>query len=419
MRLSSSIAMRGAQASTRSLFASARPAALATAARTSVARGFSSFNNNKSNDNKSNGQREAPKSKSRRGLLGALAVPGAGLAWFGVKSDDKVDKSTRDPATGLPILIHETVFAPNVPAPITRKEPALVRVELHSTIKEIPLTTRYTYKGWTFNDSIPGPFIRLRQGDVMEITHYNDDHTGMQHNIDFHAVMGPGGGAPLTNVDSDDKRTSRFKMLYPGLYVYHCAAGPLPMHVANGMYGLILVEPEDGMEKVDKEFYVMQSEFYVDQSTVKDMGYADFDYASGLNEEPDVVVFNGREGSLTHGNVLQAKVNDKCRIYFGNGGPNLMSTFHVIGAIFEKVYRDGSVDDTPGKNTQSVLVGPGSAAMVEFTPQVPGNYTLVDHAIFRVDKGCVGFLSVKGEPAPEIYSAAHPPNPCPNCKLHP
>mmetsp|Transcript_40991 Transcript_40991/g.103262 ORF Transcript_40991/g.103262 Transcript_40991/m.103262 type:complete len:248 (-) Transcript_40991:42-785(-) len=183
--------------------------------------------------------------------------------------------------------------------------------------------------------------------------------------------------------------------------------------------GLMLVEPECGIPMVDKEWYVMQSEFYVDQSTVRDEDGADFDYAAGLKEQPDVVVFNGKEGALTHGSVLQAHTGQHCRIYFGNAGPNLLSTFHVIGAIFEKVYRDGSVVDEPSKFTQNVLVGPGSAAIVEFTPQVPGNYTLMDHALFRVEKGCVGFLSVKGESQPDIYDADHTPNLCTNCKLHP
>ena len=292
-----------------------------------------------------------------------------------------------------------------------------LKLTMDSRVTIGQLTSRYKYTYWTFNDICPGPFIRARVGDTLELTHVNLDPTGMAHNIDFHAVSGPGGGAPLTFVEKEQQRKSRFKLLNPGLYVYHCAAAPLPMHVANGMYGLILVEPEEGLMPVDKEYYVMQSEFYFDPPESGATLIEDGSYGQGMKEEPEAVVFNGREGSLTGKDMLSAKVGERVRIFFGNGGPNLTSAFHVIGTIFDKVYREGDLTSPPGRNIQTTLVPPGGSTVVEFIPAVPGNYTLVDHAIFRVDKGCVGFLAATGPARPDIYDGT-PPNNCVGCKLH-
>lgn len=250
----------------------------------------------------------------------------------------------------------------------------------------------------------------------MEHTNYDD--SGMPHNIDFHAVSGPGGGAPVTLAEMNETKRCRFKLLFPGLYIYHCAAAPVPAHIANGMYGLLLVEPEGGLPPVDKEFYVMQSEFYPAEVDEESGVILETDYGAGLKEDAGVVVFNGREGALTQHKVLKTKLGDTVRIFFGNAGPNLMSSFHVIGAIFERVYRDADLVSPPGRNMQVAITPPGGASVVEFTTQVPGILTLVDHAIFRLDKGCVGFLNVEGPKQPHIYASEDPPNPCPGCKLH-
>jgi len=255
----------------------------------------------------------------------------------------------------------------------------------------------------------------------MEVNVTNNDPSGMPHNIDFHAAAGPGGGAPILLTDQGKTRTGRFQLNSPGIFIYHCAAAPIPQHIANGMYGLILVEPKNGLPKVHKEFYVMQSEFYLDLANVdpKTM-VAPIDYSKGLNEDADAVVFNGREGSLTDKDVLKANVGETVRIFFGNGGPNLISSFHIIGTLFERLYREGDLLSPPARNIQTTLVAPGSAVAVEFTCKVPGNLTLVDHSLFRLDKGCVGFLMVGGEPQPHLYqSDPHGATPCPGCKVHP
>jgi len=186
------------------------------------------------------------------------------------------------------------------------------------------------------------------------------------------------------------------------------------------MYGLILVEPEEGLPPVDKEYYIMQSEFYLDHPEDRSSSsVAEMSYSQGLREEPDLVVFNGREGSLTDANLLKCKVGDKVRLFFGNGGPNLISSFHVIGTIFDRVYREGDLTSPPARNIQTTLVPAGGAAVVEFSPKYPGNYTLVDHSIFRIDKGAVGYLNAAGEKNSEVYSSSHAPEACVGCKLHP
>ena len=233
-------------------------------------------------------------------------------------------------------------YAPKVPPPIQRKAPAIVEVHLNSSVRTLELAPKITYKFWTFNDHVPGPFIRARVGDTLEIHVTNSDESGMPHNVDFHAVTGPGGGAPVTTGVQGEEHVAYFKLLHPGLFVYHCAAPPVMDHIANGMYGLILVEPKKGLPKVDREFYVLQSEFYT-KEPVEGEGVLEFSHEEGVKEHPRFVVFNGRSGSLTGTGILKAKTGEQVRIYFGNAGPNLISSFHVIGEIFDKVYREGDL----------------------------------------------------------------------------
>lgn len=352
-------------------------------------------------------------------------------SWFPTSSPKpSTDTSSSSPPTKekLPFLrdlpeitTNVKAAAPQVPPATNRREPAHIIVEINTTVKDSSITrTGNKFPFWTFDDQVPGPIIRCRVGDHLEIRYTNEDENGMAHNIDFHGVTGPGGGAPTLLAEQGQTKAGVYKMMYPGLFVYHCAAAPLPMHVANGMYGVLLVEPEEGLPPVDREYYVLQSEFYTepdpDRSTPNQIALLS-SYTNGIREDAQYVVFNGREGALTD-KPLTANVGERVRIFFGNGGPNLVSSFHVIGTIFDKVYRDGDLISAPGRGIQTVLVPPGGATVVEFECLVPGNYTLVDHALFRVDKGCVGFLKVAGAPHPEIYTSYEPPIQCGGCKLH-
>ncbi len=292
---------------------------------------------------------------------------------------------------------------PLVPPPITRKTPAKVIVNLEVVEKDMPISDGVTYNFWTFGGSVPGSFIRVRQGDTVEFHLKNHHSSHMPHNIDLHAVTGTGGGAEATFTLPGHETQFTFKAMNPGLYVYHCAMPPVGMHIANGMYGLILVEPPEGLPKVDKEFYVMQGDFYT-EGKYGEPGLQPFSLEKAIDEHPTYVVFNGAEGSMTGDKALQAKAGETIRMFVGNGGPNLVSSFHVIGEIFDKVYTEGG--SKYQENVQTTLVPAGGSAIVEFKADVPGNFVLVDHSIFRTfHKGSLGILKVGGEENHAIYTS--------------
>jgi len=291
----------------------------------------------------------------------------------------------------------------DLPPPIGKREPQTVRVDLLSVEVEGRLAEGTTFGYWTFNGKVPGPFIRVRIGDTIDIHLKNSADSAMIHSVDFHAATGPGGGAAALQVDPGHEKSMTWKALVPGLYVYHCATPMVSEHIANGMYGLILVEPEEGLSHVDREFYVMQGEIYTDVPYGQH-GSAEFSVEKLLNERPEYFVFNGSVGALSKLHPLRAKVGDTVRIFFGVGGPNFTSSFHVIGEIFDKVYALGGLQSPPLEGIQTTSVAPGGAVITEFKTKVPGNYTLVDHALARAERGLLGVLTVEGPPNPDIYN---------------
>ena len=293
--------------------------------------------------------------------------------------------------------------ASDLPPPIGKREPQTVRVDLFSVEIEGRLAEGTTFGYWTFNGKVPGPFIRVRVGDTIDIHLKNSADSSMIHSVDFHATTGPGGGAAALQVDPGKEKSMTWKALVPGLYVYHCATPMVAEHIANGMYGLILVEPEGGLPPVDREFYVMQGEIYTDIPHGQH-GSAEFSVEKLLNERPEYFVLNGSVGALSKLHPLQAKVGETVRIFFGVGGPNYTSSFHVIGEIFDKVYMLGGTQTAPLEGIQTVTVPAGGAVIVDFKLEVPGNYTLVDHALSRMERGLVGILSVEGPPNPDIFN---------------
>lgn len=302
----------------------------------------------------------------------------------------------------LPIENAVLTPAPQVPPPITRDHPAKVIVNL-DTIEQIgELSDGVQYVFWTFGGHVPGNFIRVREGDLVEFHLNNRSDSKMPHNIDLHAVTGPGGGATSSFTAPGHTTQFSFTALNPGLYVYHCATAPVGMHIANGMYGLILVQPKEGLPKVDREFYIMQSEFYT-KGDFGEAGLRPFDMAEAISENPDYVVFNGSTNALLGDNAIHAKTGETVRLFVGNGGPNLVSSFHVIGEIFDTVRVEGGTLEN--HNVQTTLVPAGGAAIVEFKADVPGNLHLVDHSIFRAfNKGALGTLSISGDEDLAIYS---------------
>ncbi len=329
-------------------------------------------------------------------LLGAWFVAGLALA------AEPTPKNTLpgSAAKGVdPEIVTEeravVTQAPNVPPPIRRKTPAKVTVEIEvrEVVKKLADGVEYLF--WTFGGDVPGSFIRVREGDQVEFHLNNHPSSKMPHNIDLHAVTGPGGGAASSFTAPGHSSQFSFKAMNPGLYVYHCATAPVGMHVANGMYGLILVEPKEGLPPVDREYYVMQGEFYTVGKFGAE-GLQPFDLAKAIDERPPYVVFNGSVGSLVGDRALKAKVGERIRIFIGNGGPNLGCSFHVIGEIFDNVYQEGGIVASQHQ-VQTTFVPAGGSAMVDFKVEVPGTFILVDHALFRAfNKGALGMLKVEG-----------------------
>ncbi len=288
-----------------------------------------------------------------------------------------------------------------LPPPLKRDYSTTVKISL--VVKEVisEIAPGITYHYWTFNETVPGPFFRIREKDTVELTITNDTSSRHNHSIDLHAVTGPGGGSVLTEVKPGETKKFRFKALKPGLFVYHCATGNVPMHMTSGLYGLILVEPEGGLPEVDKEFYVMQGELYT-KGKIGEKGFQEFDAEKMLYEKPEYVIFNGRVKALAD-HPLQAKVGDKIRLYIGNAGVSLVSSFHLIGEILDTVYPEASVSTTI-KNIQTTVIPAGGATIIELELDVPGKYILLDHSISRIDKGAWGLLEVSGPMNPGIYS---------------
>ena len=291
---------------------------------------------------------------------------------------------------------------PQVPPPVNRSHPAKVVVEMEVREVELPISEGVTYPFWTFGGTVPGPFVRVRQGDTIEFHLANHPDNKMPHNIDLHAVTGSGGGATSSFTAPGHASQFTFKALNRGLYIYHCATAPVGMHVANGMYGLILVEPPEGLPPVDREFYVVQGDFYT-VGKYREKGSQPFDMQKAIEENATYVLFNGSEGALLGDKALQAKTGERVRVYVGNGGPNLVSSFHLIGEIFDRVWTEGG--SRYQENVQTTLVPAGGSAIVEFKLEVPGTYVLVDHSIFRAfNKGALGMLKVDGKERTDIYT---------------
>jgi nitrite reductase (NO-forming) len=309
------------------------------------------------------------------------------------------------PVRELPPIRGEEVATltapPNVPQPITRKHATKVRVDLEIIEKQMQLASGVNYEFWTFGGTVPGSFIRVREGDLVEFKLINAHHSKLPHNIDLHAVTGQGGGAEATAVAPGQDATFTFRALNPGLYVYHCAMAPVPAHIANGMYGLILVEPREGMPKIDREFYVMQGDFYT-AGRHGEGGLQAFDAQKLVDEKAEYVVFNGAVGSLMGDRAMQANANETIRVFVGNGGPNLTSSFHAIGEVFDNVYVEGG--SLVNHNVQTTTIPAGGASIVEFRAEVPSNVLLVDHAISRVfNKGAVAAIKINGQENAHVF----------------
>jgi copper-containing nitrite reductase len=309
------------------------------------------------------------------------------------------DHDTNHPHQASIIQAADIVRDPSdLPPPVGDRPAGVVHVVL--TAREVTgvldPSTGTAYRYWTFNGKVPGPFIRVRQGDTVEVTLQNDRNDMMVHSIDLHAALGPGGGAVLSQVPPGQSKTFSFQATTPGLFVYHCGTPMVADHIANGMYGLILVEPPGGLPHVDHEYYVMQGEIYTSAPKGK-TGMQQFSEQNLEQESPEYFIYNGSVGALSSRFPLQANVGETVRIFLGNAGPNATASEHVIGEIFTKDYALGSLTSPPLTGVQTASVPPGGAAILEMKTETPGKYTLMDHAMARMDKGLMAVVNVKGQ----------------------
>jgi nitrite reductase (NO-forming) len=349
------------------------------------------------------------------GMEGTLEVTGSASADAATPAARPVQtvalRTAAAPAAPAPAATQAVSVAmdPNaVPAPIGARAPQHLRYRIETVELAGKLDDGTTFTYWTFDRKVPGPMLRARVGDTVTLTLANARDSKNVHSIDLHAVTGGHGGGADTQVAPGQEKTITFKALNAGLFVYHCATASVPHHISAGMYGLILVEPEGGLPKVEREFYVMQGDLYTSHPKGTP-GHQAYDHAKEAAEQPEYYLFNGQVGSLTKEHKMTAKVGDTVRVYFGVGGPNKISSFHVIGEIFDKVYSEGSIS-TVKRDVQTTLVAPGGATIVEFKVEYPGSYLLVDHALSRLGKGAAGKLEVTGTPDATIYNAGGAPS---------
>jgi nitrite reductase (NO-forming) len=290
----------------------------------------------------------------------------------------------------------------DLPPALTADTPRVHNVTIETIEVDGQLANGTTFRYWTFGGKVPGPFLRVRVGDTVNLTLTNNPDSVVIHSIDLHAVTGPGGGAGYLQVSPGGTKTVTFKAIVPGLFVYHCGAPMVAHHIARGMYGMILVEPDQNLPAVDREFYVRQGEIYTG-AKFGARGEQFFSVEKLLDEAPEYFVFNGAAGALAADHPLRARVGETVRIYFGVAGPNFTSAFHVIGEMFDRAWVRGGVVSPPELGLQTISVPPGGALIVDFKIEIPGRYILVDHALSRMERGLIGFLYAEGEENPEIY----------------
>lgn len=358
---------------------------------------------------------------SRRGFFRYTGLAAGALALGSVLSSCSRAKSAGEAAgagtapgkpaptaqpPALPKLKRVAADPVKIPPPITRRHPEEVSVTLEAreVLAEIEDGTLFHYM--TFNGQVPGPMIRVREGDTVNLTFRNPKDNLLPHNVDFHAVAGPGGGAAADMAAPGQQAHLRFKVTYPGAFIYHCAVPNFDEHISAGMFGMILVEPREGLPKVDHEFYLGQNEIYV-KDTAGAGGYHEFDSTAMLAEDPAYVVLNGRAYGLMKGRygAMQVKTGESARVYFVTGGPNLTSSFHAIGNVWKEVWPQGSLRSEPLRYIQTQPVPPGSTMIATLDFPVPGDFKLLDHAVTRaIHKGCLAIIHAEGPENPELFA---------------
>ena len=293
-----------------------------------------------------------------------------------------------------------------IPSPISYSSPRShdINLVVKRVISEI--LPGVTHSFMTFNGQVPAPMIRARQGDTLNITITNPAENETSHSVDLHAVYGTGGGGAYSEVAPGQSKSFAFKATYPGAFIYHCGVSNMDEHISRGMFGMILIEPEEGLPKVDREFYIGQHELYTKESFGQP-GEANFNGRAMVKEDPTYVLFNGAVAPFVASRLgtMKAEVGETVRVFMVSGGPNLTSSFHPVGNIWSRAWPQGGLANEPLKFIQTWPVSPGSAFVGDMELQVPGLITLVDHALARVtNKGNAAQIEVIGNENFEILN---------------
>jgi nitrite reductase (NO-forming) len=350
---------------------------------------------------------------SRRELLQAVGLGGAAAVSGCVGEKPPVAAAVEDD----PVLdaarsrAAESVAADptDVPEPVSRSRSTTVEVdfEIREVVSEVEDGKTYNYL--TYDGQVPGPMVRVREGDTVRFTLSNPPASDMSHNVDFHAVYGTGGGSVATTAAPGEQNALEFTAEYPGAFIYHCAVPRLDYHISAGMFGMILVEPAEGLPEVDRELYFGQHELYTTGDS-----HQSHDMESMVDETPSYVLFNGEAYAYTADKYgpLEVDQGDTVRVFLVNGGPNLPSHFHPIGNVWSRAYRDGALPsdgvlDSAESNVQTLTIPPGSCMVGEMETPVPERIHLVDHALSRVrHKGVMADVDVRGKKRPETFDPA-------------
>jgi len=337
-------------------------------------------------------------------IVTALVLNGltAGAAPAPVSAGDAGNGHDHDGAAPPAMTVEENPDAAAYdlfdPAAPPRSDRDVHEIELVMTERLMTVADGYEQSVWTFGDTVPGPVIRVKVGDLVRITLANPEENTFPHSIDFHASL-VAWNDEMRSINPGEELVYEFEAKYAGVYMYHCGTAPALMHIANGMYGMIIVEPAEGLPPVDHEFAFVQSEWYLGpQGQTIDLAKA----ASGA-PAPDFVVFNGVANQYAD-HPIEVGVDETVRAYVLNAGPSIDSSFHVVGTIFHSVIREGIVlaEGNEGNwGSQAVDLAPAQGAIVEMRFDEDGLYPIVTHAFNFVGKGALGLFKA-GDGGPEM-----------------
>jgi nitrite reductase (NO-forming) len=322
------------------------------------------------------------------GMTGAITIAGATAG-----GDDH----------GGPAPTTTVAADPNAPAPVTFDATAPARlpgevhdIELVMTEQEMTVAEGFVQKVWTFGGTVPGPVIRVKVGDTIRVTLKNPIENGLAHSIDFHSSQ-VAWNDEMTSINPGEEKVYEWTADYAGVWMYHCGTSPALHHIANGMYGMVIVEPAEGLPPVDKEFALVQSEWYLGEQKQP----IDLTKAMAAAPAPDYVVFNGVASQYVDA-PLQVETGEDVRIFILDAGPSIDSSFHIVGTIFNTVIKEGitlAKGNAGNWGAQAVDLSPAQGAIVEFTTAEDGLYPIVTHAFNFVGRGALGLVQAgDGDP---------------------